>query len=154
MEAVKNWAFSICAAAICGAVLNIVLPEGGAQKTYKTVLCVFFLSVLVSPLTQIEIPNFLEISDIEYNYTQITENEFTENSFEMIEEKILTDTKNLLREKGITPKDISVKVNISESGSIDINKFVLTLDENPFGLSQEIYQKIGITPEIIVSGEN
>ena len=158
METVKNWAFSVCAASICGAVLNMILPEGSAQKTYKAVFCVFFLCVLVSLLSELEIPDFDFFSK---NIDKIKEenisgNEFSENSALMIENAVIADTEAILSEEGITAKDISIKINISENGGIDINKFILTLDfiADSDSLKEKIFQKTGIMPEIIISEEN
>ena len=156
MEAIKNWAFSVCAAAICGGILNMLLPEGNAQKTYKAVFCVFFLCVLSAPLSEIKIPDFEKLAEnIEIIETQ-NGNEFNEISAEFIKKQIIEDTSAILLQENIAEKDISVKVNISEDGSIDINKFVLTLgySEYPDALVRRIYQKTGIEPEIILSGEN
>ncbi len=153
MEDVKSWAFSICAAAICGGILNMILPEGSTQKIYKAVFCVFFLSVIIAPITEIKIPDFWEIEKSFEEAESFEENEFAQSTASIIEDKIISDTKELLTQKGIIPKDILVKVNILKDGSIDINKFVLTLSEQYSGLSEEIYQKTGVMPKILISGE-
>ena len=136
----------------------MILPEGSAQKTYKAVFCVFFLCVLVSPLSEFEIPDFDSIAEsIESIKDESADkNKFSESSVSVIEKAILSDTEAVLDENGILPKDISIKINISENGGIDINKFVLTLGyiDDPTALKEKIYQKTGIMPEIIISEEN
>lgn len=158
MEIVRNWAFSICAASVCGAILNMILPEGSTQKTYKAVFCVFFLCVLISPLSEFEIPDFEAITENidKIESENIENNEFSENSVSIIEDAVIKDAQSILAEEGIAAKDISVKINISENGGIDINKFVLTLDSvcDLDLLKKKIFQKTGIMPEIIISEEN
>lgn len=158
MEAVRSWAFSVCSAVICGAVLNMILPEGSAQKTYKAVFCVFFLCILVAPLSELKIPDFDSLAkNIEgIENEAVEDNEFREISVSVIEDAVIADTKAILNDEDVVLKDISIKINISESGGIDINKFVLTLGyiENPTGLKEKICQKTGIMPEIIISEEN
>lgn len=157
MEELKSWAFSVCAAVVCGAVLNMLVPESNLQKTFKCVICVFILCVLVSPLSKIKFPDIKDMNNEYYaGESELSENEFSELSAGLIEEKILNDTSELLKDEKINFDDISVKINISENGSIDINKFTLTL-KNSDGLNsvkEKVEQKIGIEPEIVVSGES
>ena len=61
-----------------------------------------------------------------------------------------------LKNENIICDDIFVKVNISEDGSININKFVLTFKqlENADRLAEKIGRISGITPEILILGVN
>ncbi len=156
MESVKSWAFSVCCAAIAGGIMNILLPKSNLQKIYKTIFCVFFLCVILLPVMRIKTPNenFFEF-DSEYNGV-FYKNEFTDNSERFIENKIIESTEIFLRDNGIHCKDISAKVNISDDGSININKFTLTFEEtvNSEFIGEALKQKIGVKPEILISGEN
>lgn len=158
METVKTWAFSVSAAAICGSVISLIIPDGEQQKIYKVVFCVFFLCIVAAPFSEITIPNLDEIASFFKPEVQKTaeENIFTENNFSIIEDEIVSSVNEIIESEGIFAKDISVKINISENGGIDINKFVLTLDrtENISAIKEKILQKTGIEPEIIISGEN
>ena len=58
MENIRSWAFSLCVSAICGSLLNMLLPEGCGQKTFKAVLCIFLLCVILSPLKNMEVPDY------------------------------------------------------------------------------------------------
>ncbi len=156
MELFKDWAFSVCCAAVIGGIFNMMLLEGSLQKTFKIVLCVFFLCVVAAPLFKIDFSGFEIISENIYDSEIIYgKNDFTENSLEFMESEIKTSALKILEEEGISAKDISVKINISENGSIDIIKFALTLDnaENTESIVEKIYRKIGIMPEITFSGD-
>lgn len=156
MESVKTWAFSVCCAAIVGGMMNILLPKSNLQKIYKTVFCVFFLCVILSPVLKIKTlnRNFFEF-DSEYG-DALYENEFTDNSEKYIESEIIKSSKIFLQDNGIDYKDISAKVNISDDGSININKFTLTFEKqvNSEFIGEALQQKIGVEPEILISGEN
>ena len=156
MEFIKNWAFSLCSAAICGSVMHLVLPEGNLQKVFKTVFCVFFLCTVISPLAEIKMPDFDKIT-LQNSKENIFENNiFNETTEKQIEEQIISDTNSILFDEKLFAEDILVKVNILPDGSIEINKFILTICsiEDPEKLKDKIYQKTGIKPEIILSGEN
>ena len=155
MEIFKNWAFSICCASIAGGILNLLLPKGGAQATYKTVFCVFLLCVITSPLADIKLPD-IDIFKPEFTEDETFENTFSETSEKYLESEIISSVEEILKNENIICDDIFLKVNISEDGSININKFVLTFKqlENADQLAEKIGRISGITPEILILGEN
>ncbi len=50
MDAVRQWAFSLCAAAMACAVIELLLPSISLAKMTRLALSVFFLCVLIQPL--------------------------------------------------------------------------------------------------------
>ena len=156
MDAVKNWAFSVCCASVFCGILNLILPEGSTQKIFRAVIYVFFLSVVVSTFSGFDFSDFLFISKTENEEILLEENDFNDISEDYIEDEIKNATYEILESEGIVPEDISLEVNISSNGSIDIIRFAVTIAENLFtkDLSEKIHQKTGLEPEIIVSGEN
>ena len=156
MESIRNWAFSLCVSTIIGSVLNIILPECQIQKTFKIVSCIFFMCAVISPLKDIDLSAANRYFEHEYKNNEYKTTEFSDISSEYIEKQIIDSTKKLLNDEGISAKEILVKINISENGSIDINKFVLNFGylENPSEIAEKIHKKTGIKPEIILLGEN
>ena len=158
MYEIKNWAFSVCCCVIVCGILNMILPEGSGSKIFKSVLCVFFLSVLLSPVSEFSY-DILSLknsgSDISFDYSE-NENPFTDVSEEYLKKEIIKSTEEILNRQGIVPEDISIKINIQENKSIDINDFVIIVSEeqNTEELAERILKKTGIKPEIILSGEN
>ena len=49
MQAVKEWAVGMCAAAIAGAVVKVLTPSGSFEKSVKTVVAVFLLCAMILP---------------------------------------------------------------------------------------------------------
>ena len=154
MEFIKNWAFSVCCSAIITGILNLIMPDKGTRATFKTILCVFFICTIISPLSDIDLPeyNFSYENSLDYNYS---ENEFLNNSANYIETRLENAVTEYFEQEEIKAEDILIKINISEDGSIDITKFTLVFNEKPDieALKQALYKKTGIEPEIIVSGE-
>ncbi len=156
MDTIRNWAFSICCASLAGGILNFLLPKNDLQKTFKTVFCVFFLSIILSPLSEI---NFSKISFSGFEAEDF-ENEFAENDFnlfsvEYIENELISSTKRILEDEQLIAEDITAKVNISEEGNININEFVLILkkSEKADSVAEKIYLETGIEPEIRILEE-
>ena len=50
MEAVRQWAFGLCAAAVACALAQLVLPGAGMQRVFRITCSVFFLCCLLSPV--------------------------------------------------------------------------------------------------------
>lgn len=154
MDTFKNWAFSICCASVSGGIIKMLLPEGSITKIFKTVFCVFFLCIVISPISDIDIDifSFFEKTD----EMIFSENKFIENSEEYIKSELISVTKNVLSENNISSEDILISVNISEDGSIDISKFTLILSDpkNISEIEEKIFQKTGIKPNTEVLGES
>ncbi len=136
----------------------MVLPEGSGSKIFKSVLCVFFLSVLLLPVSEVSY-DILSLkdsgTDISFDFSE-NRNEFIDISEEYLKKEIIKSTEEILNSQGIIPEDISIKINIQENQSIDINEFaIIVSEEQKTGeLAEKILQKTGIEPEIILSGEN
>lgn len=155
MESIRNWAFAVCAAAVCGAVMNMLIPDGSEKRIFKTVLCLFMLCSILSPILSTD---FSALST-EFNFgesraqTDIT-NELLSLSAEEIQSAIISDTAAALREKGAAADNISAEVNISPDGSINISRFSVAISEgNPDEIKKIVEQKTGLSPEIEYLGE-
>lgn len=157
LDSIKDWAFSICVASICGTMMNIILPKGDLQKIFKTVYSVFFLCCILSPIS-----NYIfSEADIDFNFFnkdviyEISKNDIFANQNELLENEIQEKTIFFLEENNIKVKNISVKINILDEGSIEIDDFdisVISGDEE--NIKNIVMQEIGLVPEIIILGEN
>lgn len=156
MTEVKNWAFSVCCSAVIGTILSMILPAGSLNKTFKTVFYVFFLCTVLSPLSEIKFSDYIGVNkfnnNIEFNETK----DINSSMAKYLENKIVSSSEEVLNNEGIFYEDIFIKINIRDNESIDINKFELTIKnpEDASKIKSLIYEKIGIEPEIILSGEN
>jgi len=156
MEEIRNWAFSVCTASICGAVMNIILPEGSTQKVFKSVFCVFFLCCIISPLLDANLfsEDILKSFEAEYKYDSGLESRLYESSAAAMEEDIKAKTNLILKEAGVNFSTISIKINILDGGGIEINEFSVTA---PSEFSDELKNKIGsetgLIPEVKIMGE-
>lgn len=158
MDEIKSWAFSVCTASICGAAMNIILPEGSTQKVFKSVFCVFFLCCVISPLLNMDFINggdILNSFEAEYEEESGLENRLYESSAAAMEEDIKTKTASILDEAGVNFSNISIKINILEGGGIEINEFSVTAaSEIPDGLKEKIGSETGLIPEVKIAGDD
>ncbi len=53
METLRQWAVSLIISGIAGAVISLISPRGTMEKTLRTVIGIFMVSAVCSPLTGI-----------------------------------------------------------------------------------------------------
>lgn len=156
MDGIRSWAFAVCTAAVCAAVMNMLLPQGSEKRIFKTVLSLFMLCSILSPILSTD---FSALST-EYEFGESrAQNDITGEllslSADEIKNAIIRDTEEVLAEKGVSAENISVEVNISPDGSINISRFSLRIrGENSEEIKQSIAQKTGLSPEIKYLGES
>ncbi len=156
MESIQNWAFAVCAAAVCGAVMNMLLPEGSEKRIFKTVLCLFMLCSILSPILSTDFSDLsteLDLGESRAQTSDIT-GELLSLSSEEVQSAIISDAAAALRENGIAADNISAEVNISPDGSINISRFSVAISSgNPDEIKKIVEQKTGLSPEIEYLGE-
>mgnify|MGYP002524391022 CR=1 FL=1 len=157
MESIQSWAFAVCAAAVCGAVMNMLLPDGSEKRIFKTVLCLFMLCSILSPILSTDFSDLsteLDFGESSAQNGNIT-GELLSLSAEEVQSTIISDAAAALREKGIAADNISAEVNISPDGSINISRFSVAVSSgNPDEIKKIVEQKTGLSPEIEYRGEN
>jgi len=115
MDALKQWAFSICCAMVACGMAQLLLPKSGMERIFKLCVSVFFLCALLSPIL-LASPE-LRISVEEYSQEDIQRRaarleELVESQAERAAgeslEKIVADK---LLEKGIKYSSITIHIN-------------------------------------------
>ena len=61
MEALRQWGFSLCAAALACSLIRMLLPRTSLTRTLQMALSVFFLTVLIQPLWKAELAEEISI---------------------------------------------------------------------------------------------
>ena len=163
MEAIRRWAFSLCAASIAGAIAEMFAPEGGARRIFRLCVSVFFLCCLFSPVLELAGNGgwldgvFAKSEDTEYTeeYGKLGdayERQVTE-AFRRNVEKL---AKEALESAGINSAEISVSVNNDMDNCISISEVEVRLNEDMRQMElraiRAVRQSIGITPVVRFGG--
>ena len=151
MEALNEWTLALCACAAAVSLAEMLLPEGAVKKTAYFVLSLITASCLAAPLKNISDFSFNIETRNEQPYTDwfshTTEEEFSANV-----SKILEDT---LSSIGVRAEKIYVETDISDDGSVYINKARITVDERYADQIGEIERAaqtaIGVETDITVA---
>ena len=155
MEAVRTWAFSICAAmAACGIALQL-MPKSNLTGVFKLVVSVFFLCCLLSPVL-LRFPGepFLppeysaEIEEEKSARLQEVMEKQTRISAERAAQKIIEDK---LKQMGINYHSTAININVN--GQSETEAFVIimldkSLEPEHARLKRRIEETLGMDVNI------
>ena len=163
LEAVRGWAFSLCAAAIVGAIAEMFAPEGGARRIFRLCVSVFFLCCLFSPALEL-ISDGISQEDWEIDSPDDAYMEQAQGLNGAYERRVAEDfrrnverlAQEALESAGINNAEIAVSVNIDMDNCISISEVEVTLSEDmrPQELRaiMAVEQSIGIKPAVRFGG--
>lgn len=146
---ISSWAGSIITAVIIATILEMILPNGNSKKYIKTVIGVYILYTIISPVIKL-----INKKDIELNYSDYfnTSEQNLATSYDVyrqediynkeVEKQIKSDVEKI----GYFVQEVDAKINL-DTGKIEY--VILSLNEN---VKEE--NSININIEDIEIGEN
>ncbi|MCI8496907.1 MAG: hypothetical protein HFE85_01485 [Clostridiales bacterium] len=132
MEALKNWAVSICFAGIAAAVAQMLFPAGSMQKVFRIAVSAFFLCCFVSPLLSIGPSLELSIPEIrgEADSTaEALEQEIERQLQASVEAKVKSLIEDAIAAQKIKPQKIIVRMDTGEDGGIVMKQVTIVLEK-------------------------
>lgn len=128
---ISSWASGIVISVIIVTILEMILPEGKNKKYIKTVLSIYILFTIISPIIKnvnsedINIENIIKFDD--YFQSKSTTIDTSSNISNLYEESLKLDIKNKLQQKGYYTTNIKLTLelnnekNYGEIYKIDMN---------------------------------
>ena len=149
MEAVRTWAFSVCASMVaCGIALQL-MPKSNLTGMFKLVVSVFFLCCLLSPVLiripegRLWLPEYsAEIAEEKAARLQEVMEKQTRINAEQAAQKIIADK---LRQMGINYHSIAININTngqSETGAVVTILLDKSLEPEHWALKRQIEQSL------------
>ncbi|HZJ78838.1 MAG TPA: hypothetical protein VFD52_08580 [Clostridia bacterium] len=159
MDEVKKWALCVTFSTFIGAIIYIFSPKGALDKSMRTVISVFILAALLSPLINGNGVDFQTFSSM-YSVQPNKETDIEQLVNEQIKQGIVNITKAeieaVLAQNNIDNGQILIITDISEDGSIIIKQVEIILDNNSnintCELSQKIKKKLGLNIDVSIKG--
>lgn len=136
------WAEQIIVAVIIGTIIEMVLPNGNNKKYVKTIIGVYILFTIISPIiskiTKSDLNNldfsyeqYLKTSDTYQTMAQSLSNTNDSKTLEIYINNIKEDMKNKVREKGYKVTNIDLEIISKESENYGkIKNVKLNIEEN------------------------
>lgn len=136
MQALREWAFAVCAAMVaCGIALQI-MPKSNLEGVFKLVVSMFFLCILLSPI-MIRLPQERIVLE-EYSTALIEEK--SEQLRQVVEQqtqagvnlRVQKIIEGKLRQMGIKYHDVTININTNgQSDAADSAEIVLDESMRP-----------------------
>lgn len=129
MEGFRSLIFIACFVAIGISMLDIITPEGKFKKNVRFVFSLVFIIVLLKPIVKKEINiNFSDFDNFEASAEYIyVQNTFYEVLSDNYSDNLTQSLNQKLKVNDISPKKISVNVNIDDNNRIDISEVKIVL---------------------------
>ncbi|MEG1760821.1 MAG: hypothetical protein RR115_01530 [Hydrogenoanaerobacterium sp.] len=155
MDALREWALAVCAAAVAGSLVCLLCPAGEAAKAYKVTVSVFLLCVILSPVITGVLGSDWGYADISLN-SKAEENTDVLNA--MVEAQIENDfystvkdfVNSKLAEINAVPEEIYINVNTNDESGIFIKELTIVTCQNDKNKQAEITallsDSLGIKP--------
>jgi stage III sporulation protein AF len=142
MDSIKQWAMTICFAALAAGLANIIAPKGNLEKVYKFAVSLFFLCCVLVPLF-----NLKGIS-LNMNLQSVTQQ--NSNLQKTVDEQKLSEIQSSVsaliteacQKKGVTPLSVTTKAVIDKSGNIAISSVVVKLKKENMVKKTEIVSAV------------
>lgn len=144
MEYIKQYALSICVAALVATLVHMLLPNSNISKVLKTAIGVFFLSVVISPF----IMDFNILDEIE-RYTPITldsEQEFVDKTEEYVIKQFEIKVKELvlndLGDIGVDPVQLKIYIKKEIDNTVVVESVEVILRQEDTRYKADVALKI------------
>lgn len=156
MDSIRDWGYSLCAAAIACGMIQILIPNAGAGRVMRMTVSVFFLCCLFSPLVLRSpglepIPQSSAQAKTDEIARRLTEGQ-EERAIRKAQEDLSRQVRDSLEEIGIFPSKIRITIHAVDKSRIEISELTLVLQEGDREREGEAVQRIkellGEAPDI------
>lgn len=154
INAMSTWAKSIILAVIVSTIIQMILPEGNNKKYIKTVIGLYILFTIISPIiskisggnSTIDVSKYENYFNVE-STTTASANVIDKNLDNTYTSSIKADIKNRMKQKGykVNSLDANIELKNEESyGTINNLKISLEREESNNNSNIQVVNKIEI----------
>ena len=155
MEGVRQWAVSVCAAAVVCTLLRQLFPDNRLGQQGRMLLPCLFLCVLLSPISglfsDVKLPDFTQESAVDSE--QITAR-MRQQMVAQVNDTLLRMVNQSLSGYGWSAKKVVTDMDIGEDGSISMGQIILYVDEEvarrATAVQQVAEKRLGTAVEVAV----
>lgn len=146
---ISNWAGGIVTSVIIITILEMLIPEGKNKKYIKTVLGIYLLFTIISPIAkaitgdEINLKNVIQIDEFKNKNTNIHAIETNASIEKIYETNLKEDIINKLAQKGYEANRIDLKIELEDKNNYGrINHIYVQIREKENGTSKQTINKI------------
>lgn len=146
---ISNWAGGIVTSVIIITILEMLIPECKNKKYIKTVLGIYLLFTIISPIAkvitgeEINLKNIIQIDEFKNNNTNIHAIETNASIEKIYETNLKEDIMNKLAQKGYETNKIELKIELEDKNNYGrINHIYVQIREKENGTSKQTINQI------------
>lgn len=140
MDAIRLWVTGLTSAAIIGAIVLVLLPGGGAEKTVKTMVSVFLILSIVLPFAKNADWKLGTDFSVEESAAE-TENSIARQMSEQMKTKLTLSIENILKKEGIQVYSVGIDIK-TDGDEISVEKITVRI-------KKESSQSLGEAKQIL-----
>lgn len=158
MEALRQWALCLIAAAGAGAFACTVIPGGSMEKTVKAISGVFVVAAICAPLGEINLSGaFADFASAAYaEEYSVQSRSLEESTLELFENAVNETICQAARECEAVISEINAELEATDDGII-IHKISVILDEESADKTEEfslcVNERLGVETEVSTNKE-
>ena len=139
MQAVKEWAVGMCAAAIAGAVVKVLTPSGSLEKSVKTVVAVFLLCAMILPFCGSKTASQRYIST-DFDEAELTEQALNNEISRQTAQYLKNSIEKILDKNGISYGDVVIDMELKDE-TVSVGKITVIYPDTDARTVQTIIKK-------------
>ena len=155
MENLKSWAVCVVVSSVVAAVVELLAPEGGGEKSVKFITAVFVLLAFVSPFADFEPLSFEYIQGVEeFVEANELEKQIEAQAKESLETQVISILSAYVESIGAVCESVEAAVVINSDKEIYLDSVTVCIsggnDEARKKITEYSRDNFGVSPEIKV----
>lgn len=136
MDMLKQWLISLVFAAVAGTLITVISPKGSSEKTLKTVVGIFIISAICSPLTELDPADFT-LPAFAQNNSVANEEEMSDYLAQALEAEIFRRISVCAEKMNIGIDDVVIEAEIDEEYCIIIHNILIKIQNHEYESAQK-----------------
>ncbi len=147
METFRQWAFSLIISGIAGTLVSLLSPRGNTEKALRTVIGIFIVSSLCSPLVQLK--SDADFPDFSFEEAEAVQSDSLSKQMEETCRKTISfAAKEVASQLGVPQYSVNAELYTDENFCIIIQEICVILPKEYKGIADEfsemLERKLGV----------
>ncbi len=136
MDMLKQWLISLVFAAVAGTLITVISPKGSTEKTLKTVVGIFMISAICSPLTELDSADFTLPAFAQNNFVANDE-EINDYLAKALEAEVIRRISVCAEKMNIGIDDVVIEAETDEDNCIIIHNILIKIQNHEYESAQK-----------------
>lgn len=136
MDMLRQWLISLVFAAMAGTLISVVSPKGSGEKALKTVIGIFIIAAICSPLTELESSDF-SLPVFAQNDSAYIDEDMNDYLAHALEKEVGSRLSDCAEQLNIEIEDVVIKAETDDNGCIIIHEVLIKIQNYEYESAQK-----------------